>query len=224
MTGLSTGWRPSRPRTARQKVEDYILYVYSEGVASGGQRRGDGPPVAGLAVAGLVGGRHCGPGAPAAGSSRVPAEALPRALMLALRRFGPSWVRFLRGHLADPRLSPERLQLLGVLAQADEPLIMRQITTRLGTTPRAVTSLVDGLERDGLVVRTRHPTDRRAVLVGLADAGRQLLQEASQGFAEAARLFDVLDEGDQRVLLGLLGRLTAHLGGDADDPICGPPG
>ena len=195
------------------------MYVYSECVTTGRQRRGDGPP-----VTGLVSGLPCGPGSPPADPSQVPAEALPRALMLALRRFGPSWARFLRGHLADPRLSPERLQLLGVLAHAGEPLIMRQITTRLGTTPRAVTSLVDGLQGDRLVVRTPHPTDRRAVLVELADAGRQLLQEASQGFAEAARLFDVLDADDQRVLLGLLGRLTAQLGGDADDPFCGPPG
>jgi len=131
--------------------------------------------------------------------------------MQALRRFGPSWVRFLRGHLADPRVSPERLQLLGALAQAGEPLIMRQITTRLGTTPRAVTALVDGLERDGLVVRLPHPSDRRAVLVELAPSGRSLLADAGRGFAEAARLFDVLDEDEQRVLLGLLGRLTDRL-------------
>ncbi|MDQ6650471.1 MAG: MarR family transcriptional regulator [Actinomycetota bacterium] len=144
---------------------------------------------------------------------------LPLVLMQALRRFGPSWVRFLRGHLNDPRVSPERLQLLGALAQAGEPLIMRQITTQLGTTPRAVTALVDGLERDGLVVRLPHPSDRRAVLVELAPSGRSLLSEAGRGFAEAARLFDVLDEEEQRVLLGLLGQLTDRLA----DLLCDSP-
>lgn len=28
-----------------------------------------------------------------------------------------------------------------------------------------VTALVDSLEKDGLVVRTRHPTDRRATVI-----------------------------------------------------------
>lgn len=163
-----------------------------------------GPPWAGA-------GHSCLSAGPTGDPAQLSGADLPAALMLALRRFGPSWIRFLRAHLTDDRLSPERLQLLGALAQAGEPLIMREITTLLGTTPRAVTALVDGLEGDGLVTRGPHPTDRRAVLVQLAAPGRELLREAGEGFAAAARLFDVLDSEDQRALLRMLGRLTDHL-------------
>lgn len=142
---------------------------------------------------------------------QLTAERLPAALLGAFRRFGPAWGRWVRLQLTDPRLSPERLQLLGALAQADRPLMMREVTTRLGTTPRAVTALVDGLEGDKLVRRSDHPTDRRAVLVELTVAGRALLHEAGAGLSRAGEVFDVLTADDQRTLLDLLVRLTAAL-------------
>jgi DNA-binding MarR family transcriptional regulator len=159
--------------------------------------------------------------------SSVGEQALPAALLVALRRFGPSWVRWLRGHVGEAGLSPERLHLLGALAAAGRPLIMREITTRLGTTPRAVTALVDALEGDGLVRRSAHPDDRRAVLVEPRPAGEQLLHSAGRGLTRAAALFDVLTPAEQRTLLELLGRLTAALEEraaelPADDP--GPAG
>ncbi len=117
----------------------------------------------------------------------------------------------MRLQLTDPRLSPERLQLLGALAQADRPLMMREVTARLGTTPRAVTALVDGLEGDELVRRSAHPTDRRSVLVELTTAGTSLLHDAGAGLGRAAEVFGVLAAADQRTLLDLLGRLTVAL-------------
>ncbi|CAG6398568.1 MarR family transcriptional regulator [Streptomyces cocklensis] len=76
----------------------------------------------------------------------------------------------LRGH----GLSVPRLRLLRALAAApaDEPLRMRDLGEALNVAARTVTSLVDALERDGLVERVRHPTDRRAYLLALTDLGR----------------------------------------------------
>lgn len=141
----------------------------------------------------------------------LPDERLPAALLGAFRRFGPAWGRWVRLQLTDARLSPERLQLLGALAQADRPLMMRELAAQLGTTPRAVTALVDGLEGDELVRRSAHPTDRRSILVQLTTAGGALLHEAGAGLGRAAEVFSVLPADDQRALLDLLGRLTLAL-------------
>lgn len=63
----------------------------------------------------------------------------------------------------------------------------RESSDRLGVTdfsvtPRTVTELVDGLERDGLVQRRDDPSDRRAKLVFLTNTGRRV-----NGLAMAAR-------------------------------------
>lgn len=141
----------------------------------------------------------------------VAADELPQALLGALRRFGPAWLRWVRGHVGEG-LSPARLQLLGHLAAADGPLIMRELTHSLGITPRAVTGLVDALEAECLVRREPHPTDRRATLVWLAQSGREVLMgERARGMAAAGGVFRVLSEQDQRALLRILNRLTAVL-------------
>ena len=169
---------------------------------------GSGPPPWLLAG----GGAGCGPSA-ALDPADVPTDQLPVALLGAMRRFGPSWLRWLRAHLGGSGLTPARMQVLSLLARAAEPLIMRQLTQALGITARAVTGLVDGLEAEGLVRREAHPTDRRATLVSLTDAGRELVGGArGQGMAEAAQVFAVLSEDEQRTLLGLLDRVTEALG------------
>lgn len=161
----------------------------------------------------LVAGGPAGCGPPAAlDPADVPADQLPIALLGAMRRFGPTWLRWLRGHLGGSGLTPARMQVLGLLIGAAEPLIMRQLTQALGTTARAVTGLVDGLEADGLVRREPHPTDRRATLIALTDAGRELVGGArGHGMAAAAQAFTILTEDEQRTLLGLLDRVTEGL-------------
>ncbi len=147
----------------------------------------------------------------------VPGPELPRALVAALRRFGPSWLRYVRGQVGHGGPSPSRLLLLGHLAQAGRPLIMRQLTQALGTTARAVTGLVDALEAEGLVRREPHPRDRRATLVALDDRGREVLAgQHGAGLAGAAELFAVLSEADQRALLRILGQLSEALDGRGD--------
>lgn len=168
---------------------------------------GSGPPP--WLIAGGPAG--CGP-PPALDPADVPADQLPVALLGAMRRFGPSWLRWLRSQFESSGLTPARMHVLCLLAGAAEPLIMRQLTQALGTTARAVTGLVDGLEADGLVRREPHPSDRRATLVALTDAGRGLVGGSrGTGMLAAAQAFTVLSEDEQRTLLGLLDRVTAEL-------------
>lgn len=153
------------------------------------------------------------------------AAELPAALTAALRRFGPSWRRWVGTHLGEG-LSHARLQMLGQLAAGEGPLMMRELTAASGVTPRAVTALVDGLEAEGFVRRQPHPHDRRVTLVLLTDAGRDVQRrQGTGGLAAAGSLFAVLSEQDQRALLRIMSRLTAALG-EAAGPLgpCDPPG
>lgn len=58
-------------------------------------------------------------------------------------------------------------------------LPMVAIGARLQVHPTSVTSAVDRLERQGLVAREPHPTDRRTKLVTLTDEGRARALEAT---------------------------------------------
>jgi DNA-binding MarR family transcriptional regulator len=53
------------------------------------------------------------------------------------------------------------------------------VGSRLQVHPTSVTSAVDRLEARGLVRRSPHPSDRRAVLAELTDRGRQFAEQAS---------------------------------------------
>ncbi|NTW41031.1 MAG: MarR family transcriptional regulator [Cellulomonadaceae bacterium] len=83
---------------------------------------------------------------------------------------------FLWNHL-DDRLRADGAVPLGTLSalrvvrrRAGECRV-QDLRTDLGVTVGAASKLVDRMERDGLVARTAHPTDRRSSLVGLTPAG-----------------------------------------------------
>jgi DNA-binding MarR family transcriptional regulator len=69
-------------------------------------------------------------------------------------------------------LTQARVRLMLILLD-NGPLIMTELAKSLGVTPRAVTALVDGLDRTGYVHRSSRPNDRRATVVGLTLKGRR---------------------------------------------------
>jgi len=64
-----------------------------------------------------------------------------------------------------------------VLEGAGGPLSPTVIAERLLVTTASTTSLLDTLERRGLVTRLPDPDDRRRQLVTLTDAGRRIVDE-----------------------------------------------
>lgn len=75
--------------------------------------------------------------------------------------------------LADNGLTAARGEIIWLLHRRGR-LTQRELSDVLNCTPRNVTGLVDALEEAGFVARTRHPTDRRAVLVSLTARGERL--------------------------------------------------
>lgn len=59
-------------------------------------------------------------------------------------------------------------------------LPMNKASARLQVHPTSVTNAVDRLSTAGLVVRVPHPSDGRATLVEITDAGRELAQQATE--------------------------------------------
>lgn len=64
------------------------------------------------------------------------------------------------------------------LARSPEgQLRMSDLATKTAMSTSGMTRVVDRLERQGLVTRTPHPTDRRASIVGLTEEGVSRLRE-----------------------------------------------
>ncbi|HEV2473877.1 MAG TPA: MarR family transcriptional regulator, partial [Chthonomonadales bacterium] len=111
--------------------------------------------------------------------------------------------------LAEYDLSLSRLGLLMILKSSPgQRLAMTRICERMCVTKTNITRLVDGLEKEGLVVRSSKPQDRRVVLAELTDQGDMLLQSVLPGHLhELRRLWNGLDEEETQALVDLLIRL-----------------
>ena len=129
----------------------------------------------------------------------------------ALGNFLPAYRRWLRSMSSDRGITYRQLRVLSVL-QRDGSQIMNDISDRVTTSPRNVTDIVDALEKEDLVRRTTHPSDRRAILIELTEKGASMYLETQQQYiASASLLFSGLPESDQRELLRILGTLQEQL-------------
>src|SRR5687767_11748481 len=85
-------------------------------------------------------------------------------LASSLQSLVDEYLRWLRAQASAGGASNSRLRLLFSL-HCEGPQRMTDLASALGVTPRNITALVDGLETDGIVRRTSHPTDRRATII-----------------------------------------------------------
>jgi DNA-binding MarR family transcriptional regulator len=95
----------------------------------------------------------------------------------------------------------EALVLLTFSSRGSLPL--GKMGERLQVHPTSVTSIVDRLETDRLVVRRRHPEDGRAVLAEITLDGRELVERATAALVDTDFGLGALD--DEK--LGELSRL-----------------
>jgi DNA-binding MarR family transcriptional regulator len=113
--------------------------------------------------------------------------------------------------LAARELTPARANALWQIS-ARGPLTQRQIADVLRVTPRNVTKLVDGLEQTGFVARTRHDTDRRAVLVRLTAKGEAAaVRMETESDTLAEDLFGALGPAELATLVRALDHVSARL-------------
>lgn len=114
-------------------------------------------------------------------------------------------------------LSMPRARLLLAVAtgSADETSTrMSDIALDVGVTARTITTMVDALERDGLVERLPDPLDRRAISLRLTEAGEALVPRVQAALDEiSAAVVAPLSDPDQASLHDLLTRLIERDGG-----------
>jgi len=106
--------------------------------------------------------------------------------------------------LAPIDLSFARYELLVRLYFREGSLPLNQLGKQLQIHQTSITSLVDRLEKQGLIERVPHPTDRRSTLARITPAGRVLTGKAIN-LLNSELFRDLGLPGDEaRLLIGLL--------------------
>jgi DNA-binding MarR family transcriptional regulator len=133
-----------------------------------------------------------------------------------LERFSAAWEEF-TGALLRARsrawrqpapLTPAQYYLL--LALSHEPnLGVGEMAAAAGCTSPTATRMLDGLERDGVVVREPSAEDRRRTIVSLTAKGKRLLAEQRRRHDEKKqRLYEQLSPAERGQTEDLLHRLA----------------
>ncbi|MFI6644054.1 MarR family winged helix-turn-helix transcriptional regulator [Streptomyces sp. NPDC050504] len=129
--------------------------------------------------------------------------------------------RIHKQHLEPVGVTPAQSRLLRTLAHYDSPPRMADLAQRLEVVPRAVTSLVDGLEASDCVRRAPDPDNRRVIRIELTDTGRAVLRALRGARRDAAEeILAPLTDEQREVLADLLSTLVDGPPPDGD----GTPG
>ena len=129
---------------------------------------------------------------------------LVRWIGWAQRRAGEEWIR-------ARELSHEQAFALGFLVQ-NPGSIQRDIAQMTRTSPASVSSLLQGLERRGLLERRTEQGDERSKRVYATPAGTELIAGFDIAMAAADEtILAPLDPSERELLHSLLTKITAEL-------------
>jgi DNA-binding MarR family transcriptional regulator len=123
-------------------------------------------------------------------------------------RAGEAFVALANRALSGYQLSPAARQALAVLDGAGEPLSPTEIARRLIVTTASVTSLLDTLERRGLVERRPDPADRRRLLVAITPPAQAMVRQyVPEVVALQGAVMSGIGEEDRQQLIAILTRI-----------------
>jgi DNA-binding MarR family transcriptional regulator len=91
---------------------------------------------------------------------------------------------------------------------------MSELKEELGVTATNITALIDSLEKDGLVARREHPSDRRATVIELLPKAKSELALGCTAYKDrVAALFSELSDAECKDLTKTLEKLWNRLQG-----------
>lgn len=125
-------------------------------------------------------------------------------------------------HTADRyQLSPSARDVLAVVEGAGQPLEPTVIAERLVVTTASMTSLLDNLEKRGLIRRLPHPDDRRKLLIDITPEAQAIVDELLPALhaRERAVIDAALSVGEQRTLLRYVAKLQQAAADARSDPM-----
>lgn len=109
--------------------------------------------------------------------------------------------------LTEVGLTARQYNYLSVI-YVEESVTPNEIGTLIHTANPTVTSMLNALERDGLIVREQHPADGRSSVVTLTPRGKLLYERAFQLHHDALEeTMAVLSNDERKKLVDLLVRL-----------------
>jgi DNA-binding MarR family transcriptional regulator len=107
-----------------------------------------------------------------------------------------------------------RFDLMAQLERNPGGLKMNELSRRMMVSGGNITGLTDQLEKEGLVMRSDDPDDRRAYTVKLTPAGRALFARMAAVHEQwVIELFSGLTASDKAQIHRLLAKLKLHLAG-----------
>ncbi|WP_420032377.1 MarR family winged helix-turn-helix transcriptional regulator [Streptomyces sp. cg28] len=112
--------------------------------------------------------------------------------------------RIQKRQLEPVGITPAQSRLLRALVHYETPPRMADLADRLEVVPRAVTTVVDGLEAGELVRRMPDPTNRRVIRIELTERGRAALRELRSARRAAAEEILAPLDTEQRAQLTVL--------------------
>ena len=84
-----------------------------------------------------------------------------------------------RRRIAHLRLTPDQFTVMRILLEGDRAgLTQRELTQLMSSDPNTVASLLERMERAGLLERKRHEKDRRAYRIQPKAAGKRKYEQA----------------------------------------------
>ncbi len=105
-----------------------------------------------------------------------------------------------------------RFDVLAALQRAGKPISMGALSDLLLATGGNVTGIINRLQKDNLVVRTKDPGDARSHIVALSDLGHKYFAELASAHEKwIDEMFSDLSDEEISAMLDHLGKLRASL-------------
>jgi DNA-binding MarR family transcriptional regulator len=139
-------------------------------------------------------------------------DKLRLSAFLSLIRFNDVATRYMAVEFMKHGSSSIRMMLMNALFLNGGSMSPTELSKRIFRTRHSITSMVDTLERQGLVQREPNPKDRRSINVTLTPEGRQLFERmVPVGYEISQRALSCLGDDEVVVLKTLLRRVREHL-------------
>ena len=144
-------------------------------------------------------------------------QSLEDQVIVALRRITRAIDLHSRGLLHEYGLTAPQLAALKSIGRL-QPVAIGTLARSIHLSQATLTGIVSRLERRGLVTRARSGSDRRAVVVSLTDAGRELQETAPSLLQDRFRNELLrLHEWEQNLLLASLQRIASMMDAEGID-------
>lgn len=134
-------------------------------------------------------------------------ETLRLGGLLSLLRFNDVAARYPEMELTKHGSNYMRMMLMNVLVTHGESMSPTEISKRVFRTKHSITSMVDTLEKQGLVRREPSPKDRRSINIVVTQEGLKLFDRMLPvGYQIGKKALSCLDDGEVLTLRALLNR------------------